>query len=97
MAENTLEQQPTSSTGSLDKFDDTPEEFLRPPLAIGGISEVAHGKQPAYPPHTHLARHGYRQPSVILELEEDDPMEDHQGLPPPLQQQPSQGQHQLLQ
>ena len=90
MAEDALEQRPTSAVGSLDEFDDTPEEFSRPPLAIGGMSEVACGKQPAYPPHTHLARHGYRQPSVIPESEEDDPMDDHQGSHPPLQQPPQQ-------
>ena len=89
MAENTLDQRPTSPTGSLDEFDDTPEEFARPPLAIGGMqSEVAQCKQPAYTPRTHLARHGYRQPSVIPESEEDDSMGD--------QHHPTQGPDRLL-
>ena len=79
MAENSLKQRPLSPTASLDEFDDTPEEFTKPPLAIRGIqSEVAQGKQPAYTPRTHLARHGYRQPSVIPESEEDDSMGDQQ-------------------
>jgi len=96
MARSTRNQWPISPTGSLDEFDDTPEQFVRPPLAIGEMSEVAQGKQPAYPPHAHLAQHGYRQASVIPESEEDHPAEDDQGLPPPLQQQPFQEPHQLL-
>jgi len=97
MAENTLEQQPISPAGSLDEFDDTRQEFSRPPLSIGGMSEAAHSKQPAYPPHMHLARHGYRHLSVIPESEEVDPMDENQGLPPPLHQQSSQEPHQPLQ
>jgi hypothetical protein len=65
-----------SPAGSLDEFDDTPERAPRAPLAIGATqSDVARGKQPVYPPHTYLARHGYRQPSVIPESEEDDAMD----------------------
>jgi len=89
-AENSLKRRLLSPTASLDEFDDTPEEFTRPPLAIGGIQlEVAPGKQPAYTLRTHLARHGYRQPSVIPESEEDDSMGD--------QQHPTQGPDRLLQ
>jgi len=56
MAENSLKRCPLSPTTSLDEFDYTPNEFTRPPLAIGEIqSEVAQGKQPAYTPRTHLA------------------------------------------
>jgi len=96
MAGSTRNQRPISPTGSLDEFDDTPEKFVRPPLAIGEMSEVAQGKQPAYPLHDHLAWHGYRQASAIPESEEDHPAEDDQGLPPPLQRQPFREPHQLL-
>jgi len=54
MAENTREWRPVSHAGSLDEFDNTPEEFSRPPLAIGGMSEVARSKEPAYPLYTYL-------------------------------------------
>jgi len=92
MADTTLKWQPPSSAGSLEEFDDTPEQLSRSPLAIGGMrSGATQGKQPAYPPHTLLARHGYRQPSVILESEDDDSMDDG------LQQQPTQQPYQLPQ
>ena len=78
MPEETLKRRPVSPTGSLEEFDDTPEQLSKPHFAIGGTqSEVAQGKQPVYHPHT-LARHGYRQPSVIPESEEDDSMDDQQ-------------------
>ena len=46
MAENSLKRRPLGPKAALlDEFDNTPEEFTRPPLAIGGIqSEVAQGK-----------------------------------------------------
>jgi len=92
MADTTLKRRPPSSAGSLEEFDDTPEQLSRSPLAIGGMrSGAAQGKQPAYPPHTLLARHGYRQPSVISESEDDDSMDDGP------QQQPTQQLYQLPQ
>ena len=84
-----VKRRPRSPASSLDEFDDTPEQFSRPPLANrGSQSEVTRGKRPALPPHTHLPRHGYRQPLVIPESEDDSTMEDllAQQYPTPPQQ-----------
>jgi len=100
MAEETLTRRPGSPAGSLDEFDDTPEQLSKLPFAIGGTqSEVAQGKQPAYQPHS-LARHGYRQPLAIPESEEDDSMEDgrqHQHPTPQPYHPPQQALQQLQQ
>jgi len=35
MAEKAMKRRPLSPAGSLEEFDDTPEQILKPPLAIG--------------------------------------------------------------
>jgi len=69
-----LKRREYSPAGSLSEYEDEilagqPSE----PLTIEETcSEVALGKQREV---SHLARHGYRQPSVIPESEDDDAME----------------------
>jgi len=66
-----------SPAGSLSEYED--EARADPPsrrLAIEeSKSEKRRGKQRERSPQTHLAPHGYRQPSVIPESEDDDAME----------------------
>jgi len=77
--DTSMKRRERSPAGSLSEYDDTEEHVSRPPLAIGATqSEVASGKRPIRPDTSQydpLARHGYRQPSVIPSSEEDDVME----------------------
>jgi len=77
--DTSMKRRERSPAGSLSEYHDTEEHVSRPPLAIGATqSEVACGKRPIRPSTSQydpLARHGYRQPSVIPSSEEDDVME----------------------